>query len=135
MGTEMVKTMDKVHRKAVEAEERVASIFGGRRTAASGSGTKDKADVITDTELFEVKYTENLSFSLKVEDLLKLQTYADLKSREPVFHVNYGTALGDKHYVVIPENEYYNMKQRIAALEAEADELQEYAYKYKDLCN
>jgi hypothetical protein len=39
-----------------------------------------------------------------------------------VFHVNYGTALGDKHYVVIPENEYYNMKQRIATLEAEADE-------------
>lgn len=112
--------MDKVHREAVKAEERVASIFNGRRTSASGSGTKDKADVITDTELFEVKYTERASYSLKLADLLTLQSYADIKSREPVFHMTYG---GDRdyHYVVIPENEYYNMKQ--------------YEWMYKDLCN
>jgi hypothetical protein len=112
--------MDKVHREAVKAEERVASIFNGRRTSASGSGTKDKADVLTDTELFEVKYTEQISYRLRVADLVQLQQYADLKSRSPVLHVTFSSF---KHYVVIPENDYYNMRQRIEALEAEADEV------------
>jgi Holliday junction resolvase len=99
--------MDKVHRKAEQAEERVAQVFGGRRTAASGSGTKDKADVLTDTELFEVKYTEQAAYRLRLEDLLKLQTYADLKGRAPVLHITYGGRDRDYHYVVVPENEYF----------------------------
>lgn len=99
--------MDKVHRKAVEAEERVARVFDGYRTAASGSGTKDKADVLTSQELIEVKYTEKQSFSLKREDLERLTTYAFIKNRIPLFHITYG--IFGSHFVVLRERDYLDL--------------------------
>lgn len=111
--------MDKVHREAVKAEERVAYVFNGRRTAASGSGTKDKADVITESELFEVKYTERNSYSLKFTDLKQLEVYADLVTRRPVFHIT--GPLGS--YVVLTEGSYRGMEAWIESAKFELNML------------
>jgi hypothetical protein len=112
--------MDKVHRDAVHEEEWVANVYGGRRTAASGSGTKDKADVHTDDEVFEVKYTEKRSFSLKLADLVTLQQYGYLKNKSPVFHVAFSDPiLGVRRFTVIPEEEYRHQRSWIESAKIE----------------
>lgn len=112
--------MDKTHRLAVEAEQWVANVFGGRRTAASGSGTKDKADVHTDTEIFEVKYTEKKSYGLKLQDLLTLEQYGYLKTKVPVFHITFNLpGLGKRRYVVLTETEFREMRSWIESAKFE----------------
>lgn len=112
--------MDKVHKAAVDAEKWVAEVYGGRRTTASGSGTKDKGDVIALDEVFEVKYTEKQSFSLKLEDLMKINIEAIVTSKRPVFHLNYGPGHIER-FVVLREDDYLDMREN--------------DWRYKDLMN
>lgn len=112
--------MDKVHKAAVEAEIDVAEAFGGRRTAASGSGTKDKGDVATPDEVIEVKYTEKKSYSLKLEDLLTIDKYAIISGKIPMLHLTFSNY---PSWVVISQDQYLYLKDRITQLELDNDQL------------
>jgi hypothetical protein len=107
--------MDRVHRDAVKTEERVALRFGGRTTAASGSGVWDKGDVYTDDEIFEVKYTTRKSYSLKPTELRQLETYGYIKSKRPVFYISFS---GVSDYVVLDAAEYQQMRALIDSLQS-----------------
>ncbi len=92
--------------KASQAhEKRLAKVIGGARVAGSGSFWSRKGDVRSDKYLIEHKYTANKSYSLKAEDLQKLENEAIMVGREPLFCIS----LGGKNYVIQTEDDWLAM--------------------------
>ncbi len=92
--------------KASQAhEKRLAKVIGGTRVAASGAFWSRKGDVRSDKYLIEHKYTAAKSYSLKAEDLQKLEREAIMVGREPLFCIS----LGGKNYVVQTEDDWLAM--------------------------
>ena len=87
--------------QAEKQERRVARDLGARQTIASGQTPVDKADVKSDLLRVECKYTDNKSYSLKVEDLVKVASQAT-GDQIPLFYVEF-RANGEAYYVV-PEH-------------------------------
>ncbi len=74
----------------------------------SGAGWKRKADVRTDDFLIENKTKMSptaKSYSLKAEELRKLQLQALQEGRIPLFQVD----LGGRKYVVLVENDFLDL--------------------------
>jgi hypothetical protein len=78
----------------------VAKQVGGRQTIASGQTPIDKADVRSESVRVECKYTDRMSFGLKVEDLQKVanQTTGE---QIPLFYIEFREA--GAGYFVVPE--------------------------------
>lgn len=93
-------------------EDRLAKELGGQRVIASGAFWNRKGDVRTDDVLLEHKWTGKKSFTLKSEVLEKIVNEAILDSRTPVL----GISLNDNNYIVLTEDDYLEMKWRIAEL-------------------
>jgi hypothetical protein len=91
-------------KKSQHHEKRLAKKIGGSRVAASGAFWSRKGDVRTEDYLVEHKYTAAKSYSLKVEDLRKLEVQATMAGRIPVFAIS----LGGKDYVVVLEDDFFD---------------------------
>lgn len=77
------------HKRSRLQERRGAKEYGGTVNAGSGNGWIRKADVRTDSELFEFKTTTKSSFPLKSTDLQKFWTQGLIDNRFPVFEVEF----------------------------------------------
>lgn len=87
-----------------------AKKIGGRVTIASGSTPVDKADVKASDTRMECKSTGKKSFSLKKEDLVKLEGQA-IDDEMPVFAVEFRGGPGEpsRNYYVLPEGWYLQL--------------------------
>jgi hypothetical protein len=83
-------------------EKRLAKTLGGSTVAASGAFWSRKGDVRSEKYLVEHKFTDAKSYSLKAEDLVKLEKQAIMAGRIPLFAV----ALGGKNYFILLEDDY-----------------------------
>lgn len=70
-------------------EARGAKAYSGSVNSGSGNGWIRKADVRTETELYEFKTTTKESFSLKASDLMKLRDQALIDDKLPVFEIEF----------------------------------------------
>jgi hypothetical protein len=90
--------------KSLEQEERVAKLFGGRRTPQSGGGKWKKGDVLTDLFLIECKttITEKPSYTIKKEILEK----ANIQRKEMMkpFYAQAFTFGDDTDFFIFPKN-------------------------------
>lgn len=115
--------MDKLRKAALRAEERVAKVFGGRLIPGSGSVVGRKADVTTDDEIIEVKYTTRGSYSLKPGDLAKLVRAGHIAGLDPVLDIEFDLGNGTSvFYVVVPETSYLRDRATIEGLRFELDQ-------------
>ena len=89
-------------KKSQRQERDAAAKYGGRVRPGSGNKWHSKGDVITEDSLIEVKYTDKKSFSLKLEELLKIEREALMEDRVPLF----GISFSGKNYVVMTEEDY-----------------------------
>lgn len=84
-------------------EKRVAAREGGRRQPGSGSAEGFEGDVrITGKYRGECKFTRARSFSLKLEELLKLERQAGAREL-PAFDIEFQGVNPHRRYVVLPE--------------------------------
>lgn len=103
--------MDRLRKAAQHAEERVAKEFGGKLVSGSGSVVGIKADVRTDDELIEVKYTTRKSFSLKPDDLVGLRKSSHLTGSIPILAIEFDNNDNrPDRVVVLRESDYLNMR-------------------------
>jgi Holliday junction resolvase len=86
-------------------EKRLAKVIDGSRVAASGAFWSRKGDVRSERYLIEHKYTAKKSYSIKAEDLQKLEKEAIMVGREPLFCIS----LGGKNYVLQTEDDFIAM--------------------------
>ncbi len=89
-------------RRSRAQEKRVAAREGGRRQPGSGSVEGFEGDVrVTGRYRGECKFTRAKSFSLKLEELLRLERQA---GRElPAFDIEFQGVNPHRRYVVLPE--------------------------------
>ena len=90
-------------------EDRLAKAIGGQRSVASGAFWSRKGDVRSKGILLEHKWTGKKSFTLKSEVLEKIVNEAILESRQPVL----GISLNNNNYVILTEDDYLEMKERL----------------------
>lgn len=78
-------------------------MLGGRRTPGSGNQWHTKGDVISRDFMGEDKTTKHSSFSLKLDDLKKLERNALAAGRTPVFSVNF---CGTNRFIILREEDF-----------------------------
>lgn len=84
-------------------EKRVASREGGKRQPGSGSVDGFEGDVrVTGKYRGECKFTRAKSFSLKLEELMKLEKQAG-SGELPAFDIEFQGINPHRRYVVLPE--------------------------------
>lgn len=96
-------------KRSKKQEERVAKRLGAKRQKASGSMGHAKGDIRKDGEIRgECKFTRAKSFSLKLDELIKIENEA-AGGEQPAFFIEFQGRQPPKRYVVIPEwlYEYY----------------------------
>ena len=107
-GSEMVplqatKTVPSNLRRSRDQEKRAAKHYGARRQKASGAIPGVKGDLRDPGRLRgECKFTRAASYTLKLEELRKLEleaNYAEL----PVFEIEFQNNPPFKRYVVLPQ--------------------------------
>lgn len=89
--------------ESLRHEKRLESKYeGGQRSAASGAFWSRKGDVRSRYFLFEHKWTEKKSLSIKAEWLIKVAKEAIMESKIPVlaFH------LCGRNYVILSEDDF-----------------------------
>jgi hypothetical protein len=91
--------------KSQKQEKTTANRYGGSVNAGSGNGWVRKSDVRTADVLFEMKYTDAKSYSLKAADLKKAEDYALVDGREMAF----GISFSGVEYMVLPEEYYHRL--------------------------
>lgn len=92
-------------RLSQKQERAVAKRYSGSVNAGSGNGWVRKSDVRSNHVLFEMKYTDAKSFSLKAADLEKAEKYALIDGREMVF----GVSFSGIEYMLVPEEYYHRL--------------------------
>lgn len=94
-------------------EKRLAKSLGGRRTPGSGSKAI-KGDVHTQEELVEAKTTSKTQYTLKLEDLQKLERQATGAGKRPVFAIELNNEarvnLLNREWVLIPRHDYEELR-------------------------
>lgn len=89
---------------------------GARRTPASGA-LRIKGDLQSKHELIEAKTTSKTQYTLKLEDLKKLEDQAREAGKNPVFIINLDNASEDfmsNDWVLIPQRDYAHLRQLLA---------------------
>ena len=96
-----------------EQEKRLAKSLGGRRTPGSGSKAI-KGDVQTRDELVEAKTTAKSQYTLKLEDLQKLERQALGAGKRPVLAIELNNQakvdLLNREWVLIPRHDYEELR-------------------------
>lgn len=105
-----MKSRSRSYRKQADKQEkRVAKQVGGRTTIASGQTPIDKGDVRSDTVRVECKYTDKKSYTLKVDDLVKVAAQST-GDQIPLFYIEFREN-GEAYYVV-PEAWFLQLLER-----------------------
>jgi hypothetical protein len=105
-------------KKSKAHERRIANLVGGSRNAGSGAFWSRKGDVRSKDLLIEHKWTGKKSFTLSSQVLEKIVTEAILDSRTPVL----GISLNNENYVILLENDFLELRQRLIDLSQEPAE-------------
>jgi lysyl-tRNA synthetase class II len=96
LWTDRVLTSKK---RSTDQEKRVAKVLFGRLQPRSGAGDFMKADLLTEDFLVECKTTKARSYSLKLEDLMKIFSHAiECGCRDPLFIVTFENAMKPTAY-------------------------------------
>lgn len=82
--------------------------------AGSGNTWLRKNDVRTRDLSIEAKYTDKMSFSLKLADLEKAEYLALLDNRDSAFVVDFGR----RSYTIIPTDDYIMLREDAYGSEA-----------------
>lgn len=97
-------------RRSQDQEKRAAKRYGGRRQAGSGSSHRAKGDFVAEGKIRgECKFTRAKSFSVKLEELLKIEKEAS-GMEMPLFEVEFQGVFPHKRYVVIRSEDYEALK-------------------------
>lgn len=101
LDDKLAKPTDKSYnrKRSDKQEKKLAKEFGGKTTINSGA-TFGQNDIITPVFEIEAKTTSKKSFTLKLEDLKKLQRKCD-KNKVPIFIVEFE---GNDEYVIVNKN-------------------------------
>lgn len=90
-------------------EKRIAKKIGARQTPASGATKFMKGDMLKGTNMIDAKSTNNLSFTVTVADLQKLESDAFMNGKNPVLLLNFPKAkLATKEWVLVPYDRFFN---------------------------
>lgn len=92
-------------------ERKAAATYGGKVTPGSGNQWFKKADVQTSQMIIECKATMKNSYTIKADDLAKLNTQAVLEDKLPVFEIQFTDR--NVTYVVIEQDEFLNLAKNI----------------------
>lgn len=76
-------------KKANKQEKGIAKFLGGRRTAQSGRYTGKRGDVETEDFMVEVKYTEAMTYILRLDYLRKLNEKAAKEGKDWVMIIEF----------------------------------------------
>ena len=95
----------KGQKESQKHEARLAKVFDGKRTAASGAFWNRKGDVRSSDYLIEHKWTGKTSFTVKAAVLEKIVKEAILDSRTPVL----GFSLNNENYVMLTEDDFLEL--------------------------
>jgi hypothetical protein len=99
----------KGQKESQKHEARLAKVFDGKRTAASGAFWNRKGDVRTRDYLIEHKWTGKASFTLKAAVLEKIVKEAILESRTPIL----GFSLNNENYCILIEDDLLELLQTL----------------------
>ena len=99
----------KGQKESQKHEARLAKVFDGKRTAASGAFWNRKGDVRSSDYLIEHKWTGKASFTVKAAVLEKIVKEAILDSRTPVL----GFSLNNENYVMLTEDDFLELRQTL----------------------
>lgn len=99
--------------RSLQQEKKAAQRYGARRQPGSGAMKGAKSDFRAAGELRgECKETTKKSFSLKLEELLKLE--GEARAGElPLFEVQFQGVVPHKTYVVIPAEEFASLLEEV----------------------
>lgn len=113
--------MDEKIRRSRKQERDGAKRYGGTVNSQSGAGDIRKNDVRTPDESIEFKSTLAASYSLKRDDLATAWKYAIMDSRRMIFGIEFAersNVIGaPRRYIVMPEDDYLAMRERLVELE------------------
>ena len=102
-------------------ERRGAKVYGGKVNSGSGNTDGFKNDVRTDDMSIEFKTTSNKSYSLRLDSLRTAEKEALRGGRESVlFGIDFRTPRQTFRYVVLTEEEYLWMQERLEEARADA---------------
>ena len=96
---------DSTRKRSDKQETRLAKSFGGRKTCNSGAKFSEN-DVKTPKFSIEAKTTKKKQFTLKLEELKKMERKAPFK-KTPLFVLNFEET-GDE-YILLPISDFLEM--------------------------
>jgi hypothetical protein len=99
----------KGQKESQKHEARLAKVFDGTTTAASGAFWSRKGDVRSRDLLIEHKWTGKASFTVKASVLEKIVKEAILDGRMPIL----GISLNNENYVLLTENDYLELRHNL----------------------
>lgn len=88
--------------KSRRQEKRLAKKLGGRVQPGSGSGSVNKADVISKSYLCECKTTSKRQYIITLDMLEKLELEAARIGKEPLFEIE----ISGKRFYVVRESDF-----------------------------
>lgn len=98
----MVIIMQSSSKSGRDFERVVMRDVNGTLVYNSGAGDFDKGDIRTPNFLIDCKYTDKMSYTIKLDDLLALEAYARGLDRSPALVIGFGKrkyALVDLEYL------------------------------------
>ena len=84
-------------------EKETLKRYGFTPTIASGAGNLEKEDGFTDTVICQHKSTDAMSYSIKLEDIRKLELHAAIDHKIPMFMVQF-LENDDVFFIMRPEH-------------------------------
>lgn len=103
--------------RSKDQEKKAARRYGGRRQPGSGASKRAKGDFRdAGRTRGECKFTRAASFSLKLEELMKLEKEASA-AETPLFEVQFQGVHPAKTYVVLPADTYQTLMDKLEALQ------------------
>lgn len=98
-------------KRSEEQEKRVARLQGGRVTPASGALSGAKGDVRQrGRHRIECKYTTKKSYSIKLDELLKIEGEASAGELS-LLHLEFQGVSPSKRYVILREDDYQSLME------------------------
>ena len=98
------------YKRSRQQERRAAKRMAGKVTPGSGNGPVRKGDVHTHDLLGEYKTTNDKSYRLYEDDLLKAEQEALLAGRDALFAISFGRS--NRNWVVISEDDYLTLREQ-----------------------
>lgn len=124
-ATKPKKGRSDAQRRSKDQEKRAARRYGGKVQAGSGTSSRAKGDFVDSGVLRgECKETTRKSFSLKVEELMKIEKEAR-GDELPLFEVEFQGVFPRRTYAIVPASQYQALRDEVAHLRELVEGLEE----------